>query len=146
VGVDVPEASVMIVEHAERFGLAQLHQLRGRIGRGRRESRMFLFARPRSAQAVSRLKAFAKIRDGFDLAEEDLKLRGPGEFFGLRQHGLPELKVADLAADIKLVSAAREDAFEMVRTDPELLGPRAGRLRALMEEAYGGKLALAGVG
>ena len=120
VGIDVPNATIMVIEHAERFGLAQLHQLRGRIGRGTEQSNCLLFAEPGSLEAKKRLEVFTRTNDGFIIAEEDLKLRGPGELFGTRQHGLPDLKVADLVRDLPLLVQAREDAFRLVETDATL--------------------------
>jgi ATP-dependent DNA helicase RecG len=111
VGIDVPNATVMLVEHAERFGLSQLHQLRGRVGRGTHRSYCILLAGPKfSPEATARLKVMQATRDGFRIAEEDLKLRGPGEFWGTRQHGLPALKIADLLLDAALIEPARQQA------------------------------------
>src|SRR3990170_555589 len=121
VGVDVPNASIMVIEHAERFGLSQLHQLRGRVGRGAEQSYCFLMANyPLSMDAKERLQALCSSTDGFKIAELDLKLRGPGEFFGTKQHGLPELKVADLIRDLKLLYEARRWAFKIIEEDPFL--------------------------
>jgi ATP-dependent DNA helicase RecG len=118
VGVDVPNASLMVIEHAERFGLAQLHQLRGRIGRGSRESVcILLFAEPLSETARARLKVIFENTDGFMIAYEDLRLRGPGEFLGERQSGLPLLKYADLEKDEDLASQAHEAAESLLRDD-----------------------------
>jgi ATP-dependent DNA helicase RecG len=120
VGVDVPNASLMVIEHAERFGLAQLHQLRGRIGRGPRDSVcILLYAAPLSATARARLKVIFESSDGFDIAREDLRLRGPGEFLGERQSGLPLLRYADLERDEPLARLAREAAEELLATDIE---------------------------
>lgn len=131
VGVDVPEATVLVVEHAERFGLAQLHQLRGRIGRGSLPSRAVLFHDATTEAARARLAALCDTNDGFRIAEEDLRIRGPGEFLGTRQHGLPELLVADLVRDARLVAEARDDATDLVRRDPSLEGEGAPVQRAL---------------
>lgn len=140
VGVDVPEATVMFVEHAERFGLAQLHQIRGRVGRGGDPARVFLFHDAKSRDARARLDVLASTDDGFRIAEEDLRIRGPGEFLGTRQHGLPEVKLADLTGDVRLLDEARRDAFEMVRNDPGLRGEGAAAAQALAER-FGMRLA-----
>ncbi len=122
VGVDVPNASLMLIIHAERFGLSQLHQLRGRIGRGPYESLCILLAYPpQSEEAVRRLDIMVKSNDGFVIAEEDLKIRGPGEFFGQRQSGMPDLRVADLIRDAGLLADARREAFAVVQEDPDLM-------------------------
>ena len=139
VGVDVPEATVLLVEHAERFGLAQLHQLRGRIGRANEPGRVILFHEARTAEARARLQALAETDDGFRIAEEDLRIRGPGEFLGTRQHGLPELRVADLVVDVLLLEQARKDAFALVQRDPGLQTEGAPVARGLVER-YGRKL------
>ncbi len=124
VGIDVPNATVMMVEHAERFGLAQLHQLRGRVGRGTDRSLCILVAGERPGpDARRRLEAVFKSRDGFQLAEEDLAIRGPGEFFGTRQAGLPELRVANLVRDTGILHEAREEALRLVAEDPDLSHP-----------------------
>ncbi|OHB95700.1 MAG: ATP-dependent DNA helicase RecG [Planctomycetes bacterium RIFCSPLOWO2_02_FULL_50_16] len=120
VGIDIPNATVMVIEHAERFGLAQLHQLRGRIGRGSDQSYCLLFADPKTSDARSRLQTIVNSSNGFRIAEEDLRLRGPGEFFGTRQHGLPDYKVADLTKDLILLKTARDDAFKMIEQDGTL--------------------------
>ena len=120
VGVDVPNAAVMVVENAERFGLSQLHQLRGRVGRGQHKSYCILISDNRSDETQARLKAMTRLRDGFRIAEEDLKLRGPGDFFGQRQHGLPAMKIADLSCDIALLQEAQSAAERLLQEDPEL--------------------------
>ena len=142
VGLDVATAGVMVVMHAERFGLAQLHQLRGRIGRGREDAMCVLVASPRNPLARRRLEVLAATHDGFKIAEEDLRLRGPGEFFGTRQHGLPELKVADLIEDFDLLRMARRDAFAIVKEDHALEAPHHQVLRRQVLRAYSGKLDL----
>ena len=145
VGVDVPRATLMIVEHAERFGLAQLHQLRGRVGRGERQGTCLLVARGTTEGSEARFEALLSTTDGFEIADADLRIRGPGEFLGTRQHGrLPDLKVADLARDARLVSVARESALETVRADPELRGHR--QLARAVEDRWGDRLDLATVG
>ncbi len=121
VGVDVPNATVMVIEHAGRFGLAQLHQLRGRVGRGAAQSYCFLMADyKRSAEAEERLKVLEATTDGFVISEEDLRMRGAGDFFGTRQSGLPDLKIADLVQDAEILAEAREAAFRLVDEDPRL--------------------------
>ena len=137
VGVDVPNASVMVVEHAERFGLAQLHQLRGRVGRGAAKSYCILISDSKANIAKARLEILEKTNDGFKLAEEDLKLRGPGQFFGEAQHGLPDLKIADVFRDVEILIQAR-DAAEKFITDDENLNYFAS-LRQNLALAYGDK-------
>lgn len=120
VGVNVPRASLMIVEDAERFGLSQLHQLRGRVGRGELQSYCVLVSDNQSEKTRRRLQVMTQCSDGFRIAEEDLKLRGPGDFFGDRQHGLPEFRIADLSADVTLLQQARQAAEELLEKDPSL--------------------------
>ncbi|MBR6712325.1 MAG: ATP-dependent DNA helicase RecG [Selenomonadaceae bacterium] len=137
VGVNVPNASVMVVEHAERFGLAQLHQLRGRVGRGAAKSYCILISDSKADVAKARLEVLETTQDGFKLAEEDLKLRGPGQFFGEAQHGLPDLKIADVFRDLDILIQAR-DAAEKFITDDENLNYFAS-LRENLALAYGDK-------
>jgi ATP-dependent DNA helicase RecG len=118
VGIDVPNASVMMIEGADRFGLAQLHQFRGRVGRGKHKSYCFLFSDSNSSKTLARLKAMEKMNDGFKLAEKDLRLRGPGEIYGLHQHGFPDLKMASLF-DIKTLKIARQAAEKIIKTGIE---------------------------
>ena len=133
VGVDVPEATIMVVEHAERFGLAQLHQLRGRVGRGSAKSTcLLLYQPPLGDIAKARLKTLRETDDGFVIAEEDLRLRGPGELLGSRQSGMPDFRLADLAVHAELLAAARDDARMIVATDPQLKSPRGEALRVLL--------------
>jgi ATP-dependent DNA helicase RecG len=120
VGIDIPNATCMIIEHAQRFGLAQLHQLRGRVGRGAYESFCFLLHNAQTPEAQGRIRAMARYSDGFRIAEEDLKIRGPGEFFGLRQHGLTELKIANPLTQMRLLKKAREEAIKIINADPYL--------------------------
>src|SRR5581483_9073670 len=120
VGVDVPRASMMVIEGAERFGLAQLHQLRGRIGRGGGRSTCLLVTGTRAGDAGERLDVMAETADGFVVAEADLKIRGPGEIFGTRQAGLPRLRYADLVRDAELLRLARGEAFALLERDPQL--------------------------
>ena len=134
VGVDVPNASIMIIEHAERFGLSQLHQLRGRVGRGSTQSTCFLMADfKRSADARERLSTMERTNDGFEIAEADLKLRGPGDFLGTRQSGLPEFKYADLARDQQLLEKAKDLAERIITEDPELEQAEHQRLKIIFE-------------
>lgn len=122
VGVDIPNATIMVIEHPERFGLAQLHQLRGRIGRGAENAYCFLFLdRFVAPETYERIAFFEKNNDGFALAQKDVTLRGPGEILGKRQHGLPDIKIGDIDADRELLFTARDDAFELVNKDPELV-------------------------
>jgi ATP-dependent DNA helicase RecG len=146
VGVDVPNATIMVIEHAERFGLSQLHQLRGRISRGDTAGQCFLFANPSGDEGRQRLRVFLRTTDGFALAEEDMRLRGIGEFFGTRQHGLGELRVGNLIADADLLREARKDAFALVADDPSLRRSEHALLRALVLERYGKTLDLAEIG
>jgi ATP-dependent DNA helicase RecG len=122
VGIDVPNATVMLVESADRFGLSQLHQFRGRVGRGQEQSYCLLLAQNPSEVAKERLDIIEKIQDGFQLAEEDLKLRGPGEFFGTRQSGLPDLRMTKLS-DVGLLELARNEAIRLFQIDPGLEKP-----------------------
>jgi ATP-dependent DNA helicase RecG len=147
VGVDIPNASLMVVEHAERFGLSQLHQLRGRIGRGCYPSKCILLAQYRSSdEARVRLRAMEKTNDGFKIAEEDLALRGPGEFFGIRQSGLPDLRVAHLIRDTPILIEARKEAFRLVEDDPELSQPTHRRMKDLFRKRWEGRMELAAIG
>ena len=133
VGVDVPEATIMVVEHAERFGLAQLHQLRGRVGRGRdKSSCLLLYQAPLGPTAKARLKIMRETDDGFVIAEEDLRLRGAGELLGQRQSGMPEFRLADLAAHGELLAVARDDVQMILSRDPDLKSPRGEALRVLL--------------
>ena len=147
VGVDVPNASVMVIEAAERFGLSQLHQLRGRVGRGAARSHCFLIAGyARSREATDRLQVMERSSDGFVIAEKDLELRGPGEFLGTRQSGIPELAVANLARDVDLIGVAQVEARAIVDADPRLERPEHRTLVRALEERWEGRLALARVG
>lgn len=145
VGIDVPEATVMIVQHAERLGLAQLHQLRGRIGRGRDPGSCYLLADPTTAEAQARLKVLTETCDGFKIAEADLRIRGPGQFFGTQQSGMPELKAYDFA-DTELLAEARRDAFALVERDPALRGPQHALLREAARRGYASRFELGGAG
>jgi ATP-dependent DNA helicase RecG len=147
VGIDIPNASIMVVEHAERFGLSQLHQLRGRIGRGRYPSKCILLAQYRSSEeARVRLRAMGRTNDGFQIAEEDLTLRGPGEFFGIRQSGFPDFRVAHLVRDTPILVEARKEAFRLIQEDPELVRPSHSILRNMLRRRWKGRLELASIG
>ncbi|MEJ2016283.1 MAG: helicase-related protein, partial [Limibacillus sp.] len=133
VGVDVPEATVMVIEHAERFGLSQLHQLRGRIGRGSEKSScLLLYQQPLGSVARARLEVMRETEDGFKIAEQDLKLRGAGEVLGTRQSGMPSFRLADIAIHDDLLAMARDDAKLIVERDPDLKGARGKALRTLL--------------
>jgi ATP-dependent DNA helicase RecG len=136
VGVDVPNANTMVVENAERFGLSQLHQLRGRVGRGSAKSYCILLSDNDSEETRRRLKVMTQTNDGFKISEEDLRLRGPGDFFGARQHGLPSLKVADLSCDMRLLDEAQNAAKALMADDPDLTAPEHRQLRARIEELF----------
>jgi ATP-dependent DNA helicase RecG len=167
VGIDVPNATVMVIENAERFGLAQLHQLRGRVGRGSEQSYCILVAKenifsrtapgPLTSEAAltedierrkaeTRLKTILKTNDGFEVAEVDLKLRGPGEFFGTKQSGLPELQIADIATDQEILNTARKEAFHLVADDPHLRRPENQPVRQQFLHKYKDQLKLAKAG
>ncbi len=145
VGVDVPNATIMVIEGADRFGLAQLHQLRGRIGRGESKSYCFLFAETDSQTAQSRLEVMTRSNDGFEIAEHDLRLRGPGEMFSTRQHGLPDLKIANIVDDFDLLVMARKNAFELVSQDPMLTKAENRNIRQALLAKFGDALGLADV-
>ena len=145
VGVDVPNATIMVIEGADRFGLAQLHQLRGRIARAQAKSYCLLFSDTDSETAKSRLDIMTRSNDGFEIAEQDLRLRGPGELFSTRQHGLPDLKIANILDDFDLLAMARRNAFELVEQDPKLTGPEHKNIRRALLAKFGGSLGLADI-
>ncbi|MGE5296476.1 MAG: helicase-related protein, partial [Solirubrobacterales bacterium] len=142
VGVDVPNATIMVIEAADRFGLAQLHQLRGRIGRGESKSFCLLFAETDNEVARSRLDVMTKTTDGFEIAEQDLRIRGPGEMFSARQHGLPDLKIANIIDDYDLLVIARRHAFQVVVSDPTLAQPEHRGIRRALIARFGNSLGL----
>jgi ATP-dependent DNA helicase RecG len=146
VGVDVPNASVMVIEHAERFGLSQLHQLRGRVGRGAVESHCVLIADP-GEDALERLRVFRDTTDGFEIARADLRIRGQGDLFGSRQHGRDAmLRFADLLADEDLLISAQRDARALIAADPELAQPEHRPVLDHLQARYRHRLAMYGVG
>ncbi len=147
VGIDIPNASTMIIEHAERFGLSQLHQLRGRVGRSRYLSYCILVSDPKNEEAKRRLSAMLESGDGFKIAEEDLEIRGPGEFFGTRQHGLPELKIGNIVRDREILEEAKTSAFELVGLDRFLRRPEHKHIRENLRKKFNaGDIELASVG
>ena len=145
VGVDVPNAVIMVIEDADRYGLSQLHQLRGRIGRGQYKSTCILITGAQNPDTLKRLKLFRDTSDGFQIAEADLKLRGPGDFFGQRQHGLPQLKIADMTTDMEVLRQAQRCARELLQQnaleEPAYRGLR-GEIRRLFEKAGGEEVVL----
>lgn len=146
VGVDIPNATVMLIENAERYGLSQLHQLRGRVGRGTHSSYCLLVGDALTDEGRERLEALVRTASGFEIAETDLKLRGPGEFFGTRQHGLPEFKLADIAGELDMLRQTREDATELLDADPQLRHPDHRLLREQLLRQFGDSLPLVQIG
>jgi ATP-dependent DNA helicase RecG len=137
----------MMIEHAERFGLAQLHQLRGRVGRGSARSLCMLVRSQRCTEdGIRRLQVMADTTDGFRIAEADLEIRGPGEFLGTRQSGLPDFRIANLLQDGRILEEAREDAFALANTEGFLTEPRFKELRTVLAQRWGTRLELANVG
>ena len=147
VGIDVPNATVIAIEHAERFGLAQLHQLRGRVGRGEAPGHCVLVVPDWTGEeAYQRLTTLERSTDGFYIAEADLALRGPGDFLGTRQAGLPPFRVASLVRDSALLRAARDEALAWLTRDPDLSRPESETIRAVLRHRWRGRLGLAQVG
>ncbi len=142
VGVDVPESVVMVIENAERFGLSQLHQLRGRVGRGKEKSYCILISDAKGNNARSRLEIMCKTADGFKIADKDLELRGPGDFFGSRQSGIPKLKIADLTANMDIVRQSKQASDEIIKNDPFLNKPENQRLKAAVKSLFTDKKGL----
>jgi ATP-dependent DNA helicase RecG len=136
VGVDVPNAALMAVENADRFGLSQLHQLRGRVGRGKHQSYCILLSSNKNPETRQRLKVLTQTGDGFRIAEEDLKARGPGDFFGKRQHGLPQLRIADLAGDMRVLKQAQQAAQKLLADYPALQKPENRRVLAQVKRLF----------
>lgn len=147
VGIDVPNATIMVIEHAERFGLSQLHQLRGRVGRGGHDSYCILLAgKVGSLDTYQRLKVMENTNDGFKIAEEDLNIRGPGDFLGTRQSGLPDFRVVNLLTDASLLQKARDEAFNIIKTDPGLSMPEHVVLKEIIKVRWKGRMELAQIG
>jgi ATP-dependent DNA helicase RecG len=146
VGVDVPQATRIVIENADRFGLAQLHQLRGRVGRGDTPGRCVLIADPTTEEGRRRIEAMVDTTDGFRIAERDLEIRGPGELFGAKQSGIPPFRVAQLPRDMELLALARRDAQAWIDADPLLSSPEHALLRKRMLKAHGRWLGLGDVG
>jgi ATP-dependent DNA helicase RecG len=146
VGVDVPNATIMMIESAESFGLAQLHQLRGRVGRGTEQSYCILLSDAPTQDAADRMRTMVETSDGFELAEADLKMRGPGDFFGVRQSGLPQLKVADLTQELEMLKVCRDDAQRILNEDPDLKMEKHRGLREEIVRRFGEQLGLAQIG
>jgi ATP-dependent DNA helicase RecG len=136
VGINVPNATLMIIENAERFGLSALHQLRGRVGRGSAKSYCVLVSDSKTKVAQERLKIMCGTNDGFVISEKDLKLRGPGDFFGTRQHGLPEMKIANLYKDIDILKEVRESAIRLLSYDYDLENAENAKLKAKIESIF----------
>jgi ATP-dependent DNA helicase RecG len=147
VGIDVANATIMVIEHAERFGLAQLHQLRGRVGRGADAATCILIGPPYANDvAYRRLKAMERTTDGFKIAEIDLEIRGPGDFIGTRQSGLPDFRVANLIRDNRILDEARRAAQAWLRRDPMLNRAESAQLKKILRHRWAGRLELAEIG
>ena len=146
VGIDVPNATLMVIENAERFGLSQLHQLRGRVGRGEHQSACYLVASPRGDDSYQRIQAMIRTNNGFRIAEADLNIRGPGEFFGTRQSGIPNFKIANIIHDSSLLEAAKREAELLIKADPALNAPVHQLLKRMLQKHWRGNLEIASVG
>ena len=146
VGIDVQNATLMVIEHAERFGLAQLHQLRGRVGRGRDKSACYLVATPKTDDAYRRVQVMVRTNNGFEIAEEDLNIRGPGEFFGTRQSGIPNFKIANILSDVTLLEEAKKEAVRVVKADAKLNAPGHQLLKQLLQTALRSVIEMASIG
>ena len=146
VGIDIPNASLMVIENAERFGLSQMHQLRGRVGRGRHKSSCHLISGPMTDDGVRRVRAMTRTNDGFELAEADLEIRGPGEFFGTRQSGLPDFKIANILKDASLLEIAKSEANRLAKADPSLSQPVHQVLKEVLQTQWRGHLKMASIG
>ena len=146
VGIDVPNATLMIIENAERFGLAQLHQLRGRVGRGSDKSYCYLVATPKTDDSYRRIQMMVRSNNGFEIAEEDLNIRGPGEFFGTRQSGIPTFKIANIISDATLLEAAKKEAMLLVKDDPQLKDTEHQLMKRMLQSHWKGHLEIATVG
>ena len=146
VGIDVPNATIMVIENAERFGLAQLHQLRGRVGRGSDKSYCYLVATPKTDEAFRRIQVMVRSNNGFEIAEEDLNIRGPGEFFGTRQSGMPTFKIANIISDAELLESAKKEAMNIIQKDPQLNQPEHQLMRLMLQAHWKGHLEIASVG
>ncbi|RKU25155.1 DNA helicase RecG [Candidatus Poribacteria bacterium] len=146
VGIDVPNATIMVIENAERFGLAQLHQLRGRVGRGSDKSYCYLVATPKTDESYRRIQVMVRSNNGFEIAEEDLNIRGPGEFFGTRQSGMPTFKIANIISDAELLEAAKKEAMNIIQKDPQLNQPEHQLMKKMLHVHWKGHLEIASVG
>ena len=146
VGIDVPNATLMVIENAERFGLSQMHQLRGRVGRGTHKSSCHLISGPMTDDGVRRVRAMTRTNDGFELAEADLEIRGPGEFFGTRQSGLPDFKIANILRDTSLLEIAKSEANRLAKADPNLSQPVHQVLKEVLQTQWRGHLKMASIG
>jgi len=142
IGIDIPDAGVILITNGECFGLAQLHQMRGRVGRGNKQGYCFVVADPKTDAAKERLRIFERTSDGFQIATEDLKLRGVGEFFGTRQHGLPEVGMGDILENHEMMQLAREEAFSIVNGDISLPPEEKEALAEELAKSYGDRLRL----